>query len=79
MSNNISSLVFGKRMKYDDPVRQMLTKSLSDTAAAAGQATWQLFFPCLKKICRSLNIGNIDRLDRIQKKFRDHVWLVYIV
>lgn len=77
MSNNISSLVFGKRLKYDNPDRQMMTKILKATGPAIGKTAWQIFFPWLKKICRYLGIGDIDRIHRIQKKLRDYTWLVY--
>lgn len=74
MSNNISSLVFGKRLKYDDPTRQMMTRVLNNSAAAAGQATWQLFFPWIKKICQFLGVGDVDKVFRIQEELRNYVW-----
>lgn len=79
MSNNISSLMFGKRLKYDDPLRQMMTKTLKETGAAAGQASWHLFFPWIKKICKFLGILDVDKMHKIQHKMREYVWLVYFV
>ncbi|GBO17119.1 Cytochrome P450 2C23, partial [Araneus ventricosus] len=72
MSNNIASLVFGKRLKYDDPTRKMLDRSLNESAAAAGQVTWQLFFPGLAKVAKFLNLGNEGKLAKVLKDMREH-------
>lgn len=72
MSNNISSLVFGKRLKYNDPDRMMMTRVLKETAAAAGQAAWQLFFPKLKRILEILHIGDVNKIEKIQQELRSY-------
>ncbi|KFM67322.1 Cytochrome P450 2J2, partial [Stegodyphus mimosarum] len=48
MSNNISSLVFGKRYEYNDPERVQLDKSLNDVEKALGQAAFHVFFPWIR-------------------------------
>ncbi|XP_055938576.1 cytochrome P450 18a1-like [Argiope bruennichi] len=72
MSNNIASLVFGKRLKYDDPVRKMLDRTLTESAAAAGQVIWQLFFPKIAKIAKFLNLGSEGKIAKTLKESRDH-------
>ncbi|GIY94318.1 cytochrome P450 18a1 [Caerostris extrusa] len=70
MSNNIASLVYGKRLKYDDPVRKMLDKALNDGAAAAGQVTWQLFFPWLARLLKFIGLGSEGNIARLMKENR---------
>ncbi|CAL1262529.1 unnamed protein product [Larinioides sclopetarius] len=72
MSNNIASLVFGKRLKYEDPVRKMLDKSLTESANAAGQVTWQLFFPWLARVAKFLRLGNEGIIAQLLKDTRDY-------
>lgn len=79
MSNNISSLLFGKRLKYDDPVRQMMTRVLNSIGSGTGQAAWPLFFPWIMKACRFFGIGDVDKFDKVQKELRDYVWLVFFI
>ncbi|GFX99253.1 cytochrome P450 18a1 [Trichonephila clavipes] len=72
MSNNIAVLVFGKRYKYDDPIRKMLDRTLNESAAAAGQVAWQLFFPELAKLLKFLRIGSEGKIAKVLKESRDH-------
>lgn len=72
MSNNIASLVYGKRLKYDDPVRMMLDRTLNEGAAAAGQVAWQLFFPWLANLLKFLRIGTEGKIASVLKESRDH-------
>ncbi|GFQ82194.1 hypothetical protein TNCT_580471 [Trichonephila clavata] len=57
MSNNIASLVFGKRLKYDDSERQNLDRLLKEAGTLAGSLTWLAFFPWIKKIVDYFNNG----------------------
>ncbi|XP_054706993.1 cytochrome P450 18a1-like [Uloborus diversus] len=72
MSNNIGSLVFGRRRQFDDPIRKMLDYSIQEGSKAAGQATWQIFFPWLRKILLFLRIGNLDTVAKTQLEFRSY-------
>ncbi|GFT21011.1 cytochrome P450 2A9 [Nephila pilipes] len=62
MSNNIASLVFGKRLKYNDPQRQRLDNSIGEIGRLAGSVSWQLFFPWLRKFLSYFNIGDKGKL-----------------
>ena len=79
MSNNIASLVFGKRLKYDDPVRQMMTRSVKEIGSTFGKAIWHFFFPWAKELCKLLGIGDVEKMKRVQQELRDYVWLVVFV
>ena len=57
MSNNIATLVFGKRMKYEDPFRQKMTKMIRSSATAGTQVAFLVFFPWLKNVLRFLGVG----------------------
>lgn len=70
MSNNIGALVFGRRFKYDDPIRHMLNKSVNDVSQAAGQTAWTLFFPWLKKVAEVFGILNVGDVNEIAKEGR---------
>ncbi|XP_055938577.1 cytochrome P450 18a1-like [Argiope bruennichi] len=72
MSNNIASLMYGKRLKYDDPVRMMLDKALIEGAAAAGQVSWQLFFPWLARLVKFFKLGSEGKLARITKDVNEY-------
>lgn len=73
MSNNIATLVFGERYKYDHPIRKMMSKAVADASREAGQVAWTLFFPWLKNICKFLGIGNIDRVSKINEEMKAFV------
>ncbi|KAG8196134.1 hypothetical protein JTE90_007869 [Oedothorax gibbosus] len=72
MSNNISVLVFGKRLRYGDPVRNMLDRCLNESAAAAGQVVWQIFFPWLAKTLKFIGCGQEGKIDKIQQEFKNY-------
>ncbi|GFY75841.1 cytochrome P450 18a1 [Trichonephila inaurata madagascariensis] len=77
MSNNIASLVFGNRLKYDDPQRQKLDATIREIGKLAGSTAWQMFFPKeMKKHEETLDPNNIrDFMDgyllEIQKRSND--------
>ncbi|CAL1262528.1 unnamed protein product [Larinioides sclopetarius] len=71
MSNNISSLVFGKRLKYNDPDRKMMDRALIEGSAAAGQVSWQLFFPLLAKIAKFFGLGSEGKVAQVTKKLTE--------
>lgn len=70
MSNNIALLVYGKRRKYDDPVRIEMDKTLTESAAAAGQVAWQMFFPWVTKLLRVLRFGREGAVQKVLNKSR---------
>ncbi|GFW18963.1 cytochrome P450 2G1 [Trichonephila clavipes] len=72
MSNNIASLVFGKRLKYDDPERQDLDRLLKEISILAGSLTLLAFFPSIKRIVDYFNIGNKGRLVRVSREVTDY-------
>ncbi|GFT31887.1 cytochrome P450 2J6 [Nephila pilipes] len=72
MSNNIASLVFGKRLKYDDPERQNLDRLLRDFGRLAGSLSWLMFFPTIQKIVDYFNIGNKGRLTRVVREIGNY-------
>ncbi|CAL1262445.1 unnamed protein product [Larinioides sclopetarius] len=72
MSNNIASLVFGKRLKYDDPERERLDHLVRDIGRFAGSVSWQLFFPWLRVVMRTFNLGNNGRLSRVMHEIRNY-------
>lgn len=76
MSNNIASIVFGKRMKYDDPMRQRLTKIIRDSSETGLQVAWLIFFPRLRQFMKFLGIGPLEKFNRANKLLRDYVMLV---
>ncbi|GBM01224.1 hypothetical protein AVEN_247031-1 [Araneus ventricosus] len=55
MSNNISTLVFGKRYDYDEPERKTLDKNLDEISKIIGQTATHIFFPWIKHIPFLLN------------------------
>ncbi|GFR19891.1 cytochrome P450 18a1 [Trichonephila clavata] len=72
MSNNIASLVFGNRLKYDDPQRQKLDATIREIGKLAGSTAWQMFFPWLRKILSYFNIGSKGKLVRVMKEMKDY-------
>jgi len=68
MSNNIGALMFGKRYKYDDPIRTMLSDAVSATSTLGQQIGWLVFFPWIKRVFSIFGIGNIDKLDKAIKE-----------
>ena len=69
--------MFGRRFKFDDPIKQMITKSLMEGGSAAGQSAWHIFFPWIKSVCQYLGIGDINRVHKIQKEMKDYIWFVH--
>ncbi|GFR24738.1 cytochrome P450 18a1 [Trichonephila clavata] len=72
MSNNIASLVFGNRLKHDDPQRQKLDATIREIGKLAGSTAWQMFFPWLRKILSYFNIGSKGKLVRVMKEMKDY-------
>ncbi|XP_035217943.1 cytochrome P450 18a1-like [Stegodyphus dumicola] len=64
MSNNIASLVFGKRLKPDDPKRKKLDKLVNEVGRLAGTLSWQIFFPWIRAFMSFFNLGNKGKLSR---------------
>ncbi|XP_055943157.1 cytochrome P450 2J4-like [Argiope bruennichi] len=55
MSNNISTLIFGKRYGYDEPERMSLDENLDEVSKIIGQTAVHIFFPWIKHIPFLLN------------------------
>ncbi|CAL1262442.1 unnamed protein product [Larinioides sclopetarius] len=72
MSNNIASLVFGKRMKHDDPERQRLDYLIHEIGRLARFVSWQLFFPWLKGVMNTFNIGNKGQLFKVFTEMKEY-------
>ncbi|GFS62402.1 cytochrome P450 18a1, partial [Nephila pilipes] len=72
MSNNVASLIFGNRLKYDDPQRQRLDKLIREVGQLAGSVSWQIFFPFLRRILSYFNIGNKGKLVRVLHEVKDY-------
>ncbi|GFR19910.1 cytochrome P450 18a1 [Trichonephila clavata] len=70
MSNNIASVLFGKRLKFNDPERQKLDSLLREIAALAGALSWQTFFPWLKTVMSYFNNGKISRITEVLEEIR---------
>ncbi|GBN61552.1 Cytochrome P450 2C1 [Araneus ventricosus] len=71
MSNNIASLIYGRRMKYDDPDRIMLDQIISESARLGGSVIWQVFFPWLSKLVNFFRFGGEGRLDYFTRKMKE--------
>ncbi|GFV86880.1 cytochrome P450 18a1 [Trichonephila clavipes] len=72
MSNNIASLLFGHRLKYDDPQRQKLDATLREIGILAGSSAWQMFFPWLRKILSYFNIGSKEKLVKMLNEIKKY-------
>ncbi|GBN91756.1 Cytochrome P450 1A1, partial [Araneus ventricosus] len=72
MSNNIASLVFGKRMKFDDPERQRLDYLVREIGRLVGFVSWQLFFPWLRVFMNTFNIGSKGQLFKVITEVKDY-------
>ncbi|CAL1272910.1 unnamed protein product [Larinioides sclopetarius] len=55
MSNNINTLIFGKRYDYDDPERKTLDENLDEISKISGQTATHIFFPWIKRVPFLLN------------------------
>ncbi|KFM70322.1 Cytochrome P450 18a1, partial [Stegodyphus mimosarum] len=64
VSNNISSLIFGKRLQADDPKRQKLNKLVNEVGRLAVALSWQIFFPWIRTLMSFCNSGNSGKLSR---------------
>ncbi|XP_054724534.1 cytochrome P450 18a1-like [Uloborus diversus] len=73
MSNNIASLLFGRRLKYNDPRRIKLDKMISDVGKIAGSTIWQMFFPLINSILKKLQIGNNGKLTRANREVKKYI------
>ncbi|GFT91336.1 cytochrome P450 18a1, partial [Nephila pilipes] len=72
MSNNIASLVFGTRLKYNNPERQRLDMLIRETGRLAGVVSWQLFFPWIRIIMSYLNVGDKEKLVSVLREIKDY-------
>ncbi|GBO01449.1 Cytochrome P450 2J2 [Araneus ventricosus] len=72
MSNNIASLVFGKRLKFDDPQRERLDHLVRELGRLAGSLSWQLFFPWLRAVMSTFNVGDKGRLFRVMHEIKNY-------
>ncbi|CAL1262443.1 unnamed protein product [Larinioides sclopetarius] len=72
MSNNIASLVFGKRMKHDDPERQRLDYLIREIGRLVGFVSWQVFFPWLRVVMSTFNIGNKGQLFKVITEVKEY-------
>lgn len=74
MSNNMASLIFGRRMKYSDPRRILLVTLLKHTSKYASQMALTVYFPWLKPVLTCLGLRNLkkwhDSLDEFKDFFR---------
>ncbi|CAL1272913.1 unnamed protein product [Larinioides sclopetarius] len=50
MSNNISSLIFGRRYEYDDPEKNILDENLDEVTNLLGHTAFHVFFPWIRNI-----------------------------
>ncbi|GFR19898.1 cytochrome P450 18a1 [Trichonephila clavata] len=72
MSNNIASLLFGNRLKYDDPQRQKLDDTFREIGRLAGSSAWLMFFPWLRKILSYFNTGSKEELARMNNEIKNY-------
>ncbi|GBN12798.1 Cytochrome P450 18a1 [Araneus ventricosus] len=68
MSNNISTLVFGKRYDFDNPHRRFLDETLDETNEFFSQISLDFLFPWIKYIPFVFKNLNIDRSFTAVKK-----------
>ncbi|CAL1272909.1 unnamed protein product [Larinioides sclopetarius] len=61
MSNNIVSLIFGKRYDYDEPERKSLDENLEEVSKIIGQTAVHIFFPWIKHIPFLLNWLGLEK------------------
>ncbi|GBM71201.1 Cytochrome P450 2J2, partial [Araneus ventricosus] len=73
MSNNISSLVFGKRLKYDDPERQNLDRIIRGVASLIGATSWQIFFPWIGAFMRKFKLGSNGQLVKFLTEMKEFI------
>ncbi|GBM52072.1 hypothetical protein AVEN_131092-1 [Araneus ventricosus] len=72
MSNNIASLVFGKRLKYDDPERERLDHLVGELGRLLRSVSWQPFFPWLRAVMSTFNVGDKGRLLRVMREIKNY-------
>ncbi|KFM59349.1 Cytochrome P450 2A12, partial [Stegodyphus mimosarum] len=73
VSGNIAALLFGKRLKYDDPKRVTLNNCLYEANKLFSQTSWQLFYPWVVKVMKFLHVGDVGSLSRVYDKMKDYV------
>ncbi|CAL1262532.1 unnamed protein product [Larinioides sclopetarius] len=71
MSNNIASLIYGRRMKYDDPDRILLDHIISESSRLAGSAAWQFFFPWVRKVVNFFRFGGEGQFDYLLRAMKE--------
>ncbi|XP_035204797.1 cytochrome P450 18a1-like [Stegodyphus dumicola] len=71
MSNNISSLIFGKRLKADNPKRQKLDKLVNEIGRLGEALSWQAFFPWIRAFMSFCNIGDRGKLSKANSELRN--------
>ncbi|GFR19905.1 cytochrome P450 2A9 [Trichonephila clavata] len=72
MSNIIASVLFGKRLKYNDPERQKLDSLLREFAKLAGTLSAQTFFPWLKPLMSYIYSKNYSRIIEVLEEIKDY-------
>ncbi|GBM40341.1 Cytochrome P450 18a1 [Araneus ventricosus] len=72
MSNNIASLVFGKRLKYDDPEQERLDRLVRALFRLFRYTPWQFFFPWLRAVMSTFNVGDKGRIFRVMREIKNY-------
>ncbi|XP_035232455.1 cytochrome P450 2J5-like isoform X1 [Stegodyphus dumicola] len=72
-SSNIAALLFGKRLKYDDPKRVMLNSCLQEANKLYSQTSWLLFYPWVVKVMKFLHVGDVGGLFRVYDSMKEYV------
>ncbi|XP_054719611.1 cytochrome P450 2U1-like [Uloborus diversus] len=73
VTNNIGSLLFGKRRDHSDPKLTQLQSNINDIGRLAGATTWQLFFPWIGAILGYFKIGDKGRLKMANQYLQEYV------
>ncbi|KAF8793939.1 Cytochrome P450 2G1 like protein [Argiope bruennichi] len=73
MSNNVSFLVFGKRLKYNDPERENLDRFVREVARLIGATSWQVFFPWLGAFMRKFKLGQNGELSKLLGELKEYI------
>ncbi|XP_035231232.1 cytochrome P450 2J6-like, partial [Stegodyphus dumicola] len=73
VSNNVSSLLFGRRMAVDDPRRQILDQSVNVVSQFFKQTGIRNFFPLVCDVLVKLGISEYARLHKKMVDFNSYV------
>ena len=65
--------MFGKRLNYDDPIRQKMTRMLRESAMVGTQIGWQIFYPWLKKLMEFLGVGPVVKFSEPNIFLRNYI------